>query len=241
MESQTPGVFVIGDARRGPASIISAEADGRDAAFAIIRSMGKEPERLALPKPRIDREALSRRGELLESLTPDNPDFAEREADRCLSCGAACLRCVEVCPNRANIALPISEQRENPAQGHPVQAQPVQQGLQIIHIDDLCNQCGNCGFFCPYDGNPYEEKPTLFSSAAALEQSTNPGFVFLNPDKQPAILYRPAQPGTTGEASLEKLDFEAWKTRTATDPLLFLAWQIFTEHSYLIPLQREDL
>ena len=246
MESQTPGVFVIGDARRGPASIISAEADGRDAAFAIIRSLGKEPERLALPKPRIDREALSRRGELLESLTPDNPDFAEREADRCLSCGAACLRCVEVCPNRANIALPISEQRENPAQGHPVQAQPVQaqpvqQGLQIIHIDDLCNQCGNCGFFCPYDGNPYEEKPTLFSSAAALEQSTNPGFVFLNPDKQPAILYRPAQPGTTGEASLEKLDFEAWKTRTATDPLLFLAWQIFTEHSYLIPLQREDL
>jgi len=255
MESPQRGVYVIGDARRGPASIISAEADGRDAAFAIIRRLGQEPERLPLPKPRIDREALSRRGELLESLTTDNPDFAEREATRCLSCGTACLRCVEVCPNRANIALPIPE----------LAGIPLKQGLQIIHLDDLCNQCGNCGFFCPYDGNPYEDKPTLFSSTAALEQSGNPGFVFLSTEKalgEPAILYRPSRegsaptgdrskaiqvpvqgtttPGSTEKPPLEKLDFETWKARAATDPLLFLAWHIFTEHSYLIPLESKE-
>ncbi len=226
LESRKTGVYVIGDARRGPASIISAEADGRDAAFAILKRLGKEPERLPLPAPRIDREALSRRGEILESLAPDNPDFAEREAARCLSCGAACLRCVEVCPNRANIALHV------PSQG----GSPLKQEMQIIHSDDLCNQCGNCGFFCPYEGRPYEGKPTIFSSTTALEQSPNPGFVFINTGKEvrrPAILYRSS--GWPAERNPEKLDFETWKARAATDPILFLAFQIVTEHTYLIP------
>lgn len=240
MESPRPGIYVIGDARRGPASIISAEADGRDAAFTILRSLGREPERLALPKPLIDRDALSRRGEILESLPQDHPDFAEREAARCLSCAAACLRCVEVCPNRANIALPV-----------PVQpGTPFQQALQIVHIDDLCNQCGNCGFFCPYEGKPYEEKPTLFSSAAALERSTNPGFVFLknaspsvsapvaesatapgSAPLKPALLFRSERPG----AVPERLEYDEWYTKATTEPLLFLARQILTEHTYLIP------
>ena len=222
MESPRPGIFVIGDARRGPASIISAEADGRDAAFTIIRRLGREPERLALPKPAIDREALSRRGEILESLPPDNGDFAEREAARCLSCGAACLRCVEVCPNRANVALPVPT-------GPGI---PVEQALQIIHLDDLCNQCGNCGFFCPYDGKPYEDKPTLFSSEAALDGSGNPGFVFLTKHD---LVFRSAHPGSVPK----RLEYDEWFSRSATDPLLFLARQILTEHPYLIPAQGE--
>lgn len=227
MESPRRGVFVIGDARRGPASIISAEADGRDAAFAILRQAGLEPERLSLPKPQIDREALSRRGEILESLSPDNPDFAEREAARCLSCGSACLRCVEVCPNRANIAIPV------PTGG----ASPFSQGLQIIHIDDLCNQCGNCGFFCPYEGKPYEEKSTLFSNSSALEQSTNPGFAFIYTEagkgEKPALLVR-TNKALLAPAGPEKLDYKDWQAKTSTDPIIALAWQILKEHPYLL-------
>lgn len=227
MESLRRGVYVIGDARRGPASIISAEADGRDAAFAILRQAGLEVERPALPKPKIDRQALSRRGEILESLSPDNPDFAEREAARCLSCGSACLRCVEVCPNRANMAIPV------PTEG----ASPFSQGLQIIHIDELCNQCGNCGFFCPYEGKPYEEKPTLFSSSSALEQSTNPGFAFIyteaGEEKKPALLVR-TNKALLAPASPEKLDYNNWQAKTATDPVIALAWQLLQEHPYLL-------
>jgi len=227
MESPRRSVYVIGDARRGPASIISAEADGRDAAFAILRQAGLEPERLSLPKPQIDWEALSRRGEILESLSPDNPDFAEREAARCLSCGSACLRCVEVCPNRANIAIPV------PTGG----ASPFSQGLQIIHIDDLCNQCGNCGFFCPYEGKPYEEKSTLFSSSSALEQSTNPGFAFIYTEagkgEKPALLVR-TNKALLAPAGPEKLDYKDWQAKTSTDPIIALAWQILKEHPYLL-------
>ncbi len=58
-------------------------------------------------------------------------------------------RCVEVCPNRANFALPRA-----PADSS--------QAIQILHIDALCNECGNCGVFCPYEGEPYRDKPTLF-------------------------------------------------------------------------------
>jgi putative selenate reductase len=36
------------------------------------------------------------------------------------------------------------------------------QARQIIHIDDFCNECGNCETFCVHDGKPYLDKPRLF-------------------------------------------------------------------------------
>ena len=50
---------------------------------------------------------------------------------------------------------------------------------QILHIDRLCNECGNCLVFCPYDRRPYKEKLTLFSTEAAFRESDNPGFFHL--------------------------------------------------------------
>ena len=48
--------------------------------------------------------------------------------------------------------------------------------FQILHIDAYCNECGNCASFCPHDGGPYLKKFTLFSRPDDFENSTNSGF-----------------------------------------------------------------
>jgi len=44
----------------------------------------------------------------------------------------------------------------------------------------MCNECGNCKSFCPYDSAPYLDKFTLFANEADMENSKNEGFVVLN-------------------------------------------------------------
>ena len=44
-------------------------------------------------------------------------------------------------------------------------------------LDALCNECGNCGTFCPYDGLPYKDKLTLFTQRSDFNDSTNNGFI----------------------------------------------------------------
>lgn len=67
-----------------------------------------------------------------------------------------CRNCVDVCPNRAN--------------------KPLAGLKKAVHIDDLCNECGNCACFCPFGYLPYQDKFTLFSGPEAMEQSGNNGF-----------------------------------------------------------------
>ena len=67
-----------------------------------------------------------------------------------------CRNCVDVCPNRAN--------------------KPLTGLKKAVHIDDLCNECGNCACFCPFGYLPYKDKFTLFSGPEAMEQSGNNGF-----------------------------------------------------------------
>jgi putative selenate reductase len=81
------------------------------------------------------------------------------EPERCLECATVCLNCADVCPNRANIVVPVDSRP------------------QIIHVDDLCNECGNCETFCPYSSAPYKDKLTLFTCAEDFERSNNPGFL----------------------------------------------------------------
>ncbi len=213
------GLYAAGDARRGPASIIAGEADGRIAAYAILRAVGIEPtiEKLAPKAP--DYDALSRRGEMMETLPRDHPGFVAREAERCLSCGSACLRCVEVCPNRANFALPVAP------------GGALKQAIQIVHVDDLCNECGNCGFFCPWDGRPYEGKPTLFSDEAALRASGNAGFAFTGKAASPTLILREA---TGKDAVVSSHGFAAWTEAAASSAMPAIAKTIFDSHRYLI-------
>ena len=96
-------------------------------------------------------------------------NFAKNEAGRCLECSYLCNKCVEVCPNRANVAIDV---RDTGLFEHP---------YQIVHLDAYCNECGNCETFCPHDGGPYKKKFTIFSSLQDFENSQNSGFV-LNED-----------------------------------------------------------
>ncbi len=242
LETPVPSVYAAGDAARGPASIIRAAADGRIAAAAILRSAGVSLRAagvrpsaagvLAAPPP--DPDQLARRGRMIPSLPLADvrsapAEWIEREAERCLSCDSACLRCVEVCPNRANIAVPV------PAGGSAEGA--FSQGLQILHVDSLCNECGNCGFFCPYEGEPFRGKPTLFESGEALAVSENDGFAFVPGESGIDVLLR------TGGTILrvptagfpDRSDHPAAGVPWEPDPMVRLARTVFAEHRYLIP------
>lgn len=98
------------------------------------------------------------------SISGSDSAFLSREASRCVECSYLCNKCVEVCPNRANVAL---DMRDSGLFDNP---------FQILHLDAYCNECGNCATFCPHDGGPYLKKFTLFSREDDFENSTNSGF-----------------------------------------------------------------
>ena len=77
-----------------------------------------------------------------------------------------CGNCADVCPNRANVLIEVSEM----------------EFLQILHVDYMCNECGNCRSFCQYAGAPYKDKFTLFATEEDMKNSTNNGFTVLNAD-----------------------------------------------------------
>jgi len=52
----------------------------------------------------------------------------------------------------------------------------VTQSRQIIHVDNLCNECGNCATFCVHQGKPYLEKPRLFLDEVAFRSEENNAF-----------------------------------------------------------------
>jgi putative selenate reductase len=96
---------------------------------------------------------------------------ARAEAARCLQCSSVCDKCVEVCPNRANYtyrvspvrwSLPVLACRDGRLVAVGTEAFQVTQDRQILHVQDLCNECGNCATFCVHQGKPYADKPRLF-------------------------------------------------------------------------------
>ncbi|MBT8383979.1 MAG: putative selenate reductase subunit YgfK, partial [Ignavibacteria bacterium] len=103
-ETIIDNVFIGGDALRGPSTVVEAIADGRKAADAII---GKEK----LNKkniPQVDFNINQNESELIKikGLTlPVREDDLTAESKRCLHCDFICNKCVEVCPNRANVLI----------------------------------------------------------------------------------------------------------------------------------------
>ncbi len=201
-----PGIYAGGDAVRGPAIIIQGCADGRRAAEAICAQFGIGFEQIPFDRPAFTPEELiaikrrrarrepphrpptlpldARRGfELVERTFPE--DEARAEAARCLQCSQVCDKCVEVCPNRANytyLADPVDAEVPVFAcvDGRLVEAGKerftLAQPRQIIHVDDFCNECGNCTTFCVHQGKPYLEKPRLFLRRGAFEQEDGNAF-----------------------------------------------------------------
>ena len=155
MRTTVEGVYAVGDARRGPATVVEGIADAMAAAESICNAQcvmqDAESERLSGSSEDL---YLFKKGRVAEDLSA-MPDW------RCLGCPTVCEVCADVCPNRANVAVHV----------------PGRCQAQIIHVDGMCNECGNCAVFCPYDGKPFRDKFTLFWSAEDFEDSGNEGFL----------------------------------------------------------------
>ncbi len=154
LETSVAGVYAAGDGLYGPATVVEGIRDGMKAAEAILgRAVAEDLFSLS------DEEKIyGRKGNLMEE------DGKDVDSKRCLSCNSYCENCVEVCPNRANITLTV----------------PGMERHQIIHVDYMCNECGNCKSFCPWDSAPYLDKFTLFANEKDMEDSKNQGFVVLD-------------------------------------------------------------
>ncbi len=162
-ETGRDGVYLIGDAAEGAQTIVKAIASARRAADAVVESEGGPRRRPERPPRESIAAVRTRRGDLIPEspATATDRQLCATEGVRCLSCQAACLKCVEVCPNRANAA---------------VEVEGFHDAVQIVHLDGPCNECGNCATFCPWDGKPYRDKFTVFADAEAFTAGGNSGF-----------------------------------------------------------------
>ena len=151
-------VYAAGDAARGPATVVEGIADA--ARFAEIVIGEAHSYKIPAEAYPTAAEAVEKKGTL--SMACD----AVCEGDRCLDCNTVCQNCADVCPNRANVVIRFADGR-----------------TQILHVDKMCNECGNCTSFCPYAAQPCKDKFTLFQTERDMEDSRNFGFCFLKNGK----------------------------------------------------------
>ena len=146
------GVWAAGDCRRGPATFVEAIADSQQVAMAMVGAS-------------FDAYAAANAAATVEGCYERKGTLACAESpcanSRCLGCARVCEACCDVCPNRANVAIEV-----------PGLAQH-----QVVHVDGMCNECGNCAVFCPWEGRPYKDKLTLFWSAEDMDNSENRGWL----------------------------------------------------------------
>ena len=190
------GVYVGGDAMRGPATVVEGIADAQWFANAVIG----EAHKVTIPAKAVATraEAIAKKGILCES--------AKCEGDRCLTCNVVCQVCADVCPNRANVVIELPDGRQ-----------------QILHVDRMCNECGNCAVFCPYDSAPYREKFTLFLTREGFDESVNnQGFLPLGGKK---VLVRL-------DSKVFEADLDA-KNDLPADIEVFI-WTVLTKYAYLM-------
>ena len=157
-QTNVEGVYAAGDAKRGPATVVEGIADAAAFAEAVI---GKAhtydiPEQAYVTKA----DAEAKKGILAMS------GCICREGERCLQCATVCENCVDSCPNRANVTIRMADGSH-----------------QIVHVDKMCNECGNCTQFCPYASEPCHDKFTLFQTVEDMADSHNAGVLFLGGDK----------------------------------------------------------
>ncbi|MGO3751956.1 MAG: putative selenate reductase subunit YgfK [Peptoniphilaceae bacterium] len=156
LESNIENVYFVGDCRKGPSTIVKAMGDAKTVALDILskENLDNDFERFVVAEN--VEKIYEKRGILVEEKK------GHKEGSRCLKCDQICEICTEVCPNRANVEIKI-EGYEN--------------FHQIVHLDGMCNECGNCGVFCPHSGNPYKDKITVFWTELDFKDSTNVGFL----------------------------------------------------------------
>ena len=152
------GVYAAGDATRGPATVVEGIADAAAFAAEVIGA----PHTYEIPAQAYVTiaDAAAKKGVLKMA------EYPCQEGQRCLQCKTLCENCVDSCPNRANVAIAMADGKH-----------------QIVHVDKMCNECGNCTQFCPYASEPCHDKFTLFQTAEDMVDSHNAGVLFLGGDK----------------------------------------------------------
>lgn len=207
------GVFTGGDAGRGASSLIQAIADGRQAAESICSAAKKEarlpeapPEDRSLEVgglrcrqarrvfgPDVAHKAPSARLDFNIYTETFTEAQAREEAGRCLQCDLICNVCATVCPNRANLAVPMKGRNlVQPLESAVLENGRVvirtegrialDQAFQIFNLADFCNECGNCAAFCPTSGAPYQDKLRLHLSWESFDSGPY-GFHMISRDE----------------------------------------------------------
>ena len=157
-QTNVENVWSAGDAHRGPATVVEGIADAAAFAEAVIGEAHtyEIPEQAYPTKA----DAIAKKGILKMA------SCACCEGGRCLDCNTVCENCVDSCPNRANVVVKLADGRH-----------------EIVHVDKMCNECGNCTQFCPYASEPCHDKFTLFQTGKDMNESENKGVLFLGGDK----------------------------------------------------------
>ncbi len=106
-----------------------------------------------------------------------------------IHCRVLCQSCIDVCPNRANDVLSLKDDAR-----------------VILHIDQNCNECGNCQFHCVEPCLPYRDRLTLFHHEdELLQHSENKGVCFLDGVDGDRFAYRYEGEGHASYAELPEV------------------------------------
>ena len=159
LETSVSGVYVAGDGARGAATIVEGI---RDAQLAVKDILGKEITRDAAVTGDV-KDCFEKKGILKAQQRGE--DRRKRDV---LPVTKSVRTVIDVCPNRANISIKVPGMAMN----------------QVIHVDYMCNECGNCKSFCPYASAPYKDKFTLFANEKDMADSKNDGFVVLDKENK---------------------------------------------------------
>jgi putative selenate reductase len=160
-ETSLENVYVAGDGKAGAKTIVKAIADAKLISIDILNKLELGNDFLRITLLENQDKLYEKKGILEEKLE------AKLDGLRCLTCDQVCDICTDVCPNRANISINVNSDLFD-------------QDQQILHVDGMCNECGNCGTFCPHGGLPYKDKITLFWTEHDFVDSTNVGFLPLS-------------------------------------------------------------
>ena len=214
LETSVSNVYIGGDALVGPWTVVGAIQHGTKVAKAIL-----EKEQFEFKQEfasRISFNAEIQLFEIAEKKAVMRPvSDHEQESSRCLECNKVCNICAEVCPNRANLMI-------------PVKGQGLTNLNQILHVDGMCNECGNCATFCPYSSEPYKVKLTLFWSEKDFQESTNSGFLIVGDGAKAVVMLRLA-----GEIIKVKFDESGIADVPIDGSIAAFVWTVLKQYGYL--------
>ncbi len=173
METSEPGIFAVGDAVTGPATVVEAIGGGKRAAEAIDRHLLGIPQpklppvpvrrgrcaqievpastKMILKKPEMPLLNLERRRTTFQQVELGYSENSVREeARRCLRCDIClrCGRCVEICRDKMQIdALQLGYFDFD----HPVTT-------DFRRTEERCILCGACAANCPTGAMRIEDR-----------------------------------------------------------------------------------